>query len=128
MATVQRGTVSVVTTELSDRVTPSLVGFTEDQRLMGDHALAQVSLLSSFSPFQVANKDSSFVFFEAIQISTLIRVYVGTFIFIRRTSISLFLCVYSMVMMNFTKRRSEEKHKDSFALGHIACDSLLLVT
>nr|CEL70435.1 TPA: Heat shock 70 kDa protein [Neospora caninum Liverpool] len=42
MATVQRGTVSVVTTELSDRVTPSLVGFTEDRRLMGDHALAQV--------------------------------------------------------------------------------------
>ncbi|PHJ24781.1 hypothetical protein CSUI_001370 [Cystoisospora suis] len=42
MATVQRGTVSVVTTELSDRVTPSLVGFTEDQRLMGDHALAQM--------------------------------------------------------------------------------------
>ncbi|KEP60066.1 UNVERIFIED_CONTAM: DnaK family protein [Hammondia hammondi] len=42
MATVQRGTVSVVTTELSDRVTPSLVGFTEDRRLMGDHALAQM--------------------------------------------------------------------------------------
>ncbi|PFH37541.1 DnaK family protein [Besnoitia besnoiti] len=42
MATIQRGTVSVVTTELSDRVTPSLVGFTDDQRLLGDHALAQM--------------------------------------------------------------------------------------
>lgn len=38
LATINRGVVSVVRTELADRLTPSLVLFSQGHRLMGDHA------------------------------------------------------------------------------------------
>lgn len=38
LATINRGAVSVVRTELADRLTPSLVLFSQGHRLMGDHA------------------------------------------------------------------------------------------
>ncbi|CDJ41702.1 heat shock protein, putative [Eimeria tenella] len=38
LATIHRGVVSVVRTELADRLTPSLVLFSQGHRLMGDHA------------------------------------------------------------------------------------------
>lgn len=38
LATINRGAVSVIRTELADRLTPSLVLFSQGHRLMGDHA------------------------------------------------------------------------------------------
>lgn len=42
LATVQRGAVVVVRNELSERLTPALVGFTDKERLIGDAAETQI--------------------------------------------------------------------------------------
>lgn len=44
LATINRGSVSVVRTELADRLTPSLVLFSQGHRLMGDHAAPLVGM------------------------------------------------------------------------------------
>ncbi|KAH0477461.1 MAG: hypothetical protein KVP17_001640 [Porospora cf. gigantea B] len=40
MATIQRGAIAVVRNAVSERITPTLVAYTQNERLMGDHALA----------------------------------------------------------------------------------------
>eukprot|EP00917_Polyrhabdina_sp_WS-2016_P031098 GHVP01066328.1.p1 GENE.GHVP01066328.1~~GHVP01066328.1.p1 ORF type:complete len:726 (+),score=137.04 GHVP01066328.1:106-2283(+) len=42
MATVKKGGVSVIRNDISERVTPSLVTYTEKERIFGDAALAQI--------------------------------------------------------------------------------------
>uniref|UniRef100_A0A8C9LM30 Heat shock protein hsp88-like n=1 Tax=Piliocolobus tephrosceles TaxID=591936 RepID=A0A8C9LM30_9PRIM len=42
VATIEKGAINIVRNDLSERLTPTLVGFTEKERLIGDNALAKV--------------------------------------------------------------------------------------